>query len=278
MKLFLCLTCYFTSKVFVFRRERWRVCMYLCMYVYECVCMYVCMYVCMCAYMYVCMYVCQHAILCAQMSSIYTCTLSRETQQAQSRPRRNILPSFTYTEQESQQAKPTVGKRPELIDDFIRNFLLKMKMFKTLDCFQTEWYEKTTNGELTPEDVSVVADVYQRNQELDNTVRCVCVCVCMCVSVWLFKELDNPLSCMCLCVFDYSRSWIIRYAVCVCVCMCICVCACVCGYSYVCIKETRSWIIRCAVCFDVCVCMYVCMYVCVCVVIHMYVPKEPGAA
>mmetsp|Transcript_6523 Transcript_6523/g.12670 ORF Transcript_6523/g.12670 Transcript_6523/m.12670 type:complete len:261 (-) Transcript_6523:6-788(-) len=67
--------------------------------------------------------------------------------------------------------KASVGKRPELIDDFIRNFLLKMKMFKTLDVFQTEWYEKSTAGQLTPEDVGVVADVYQRNQELDNTVK-----------------------------------------------------------------------------------------------------------
>ncbi|EKX49993.1 hypothetical protein GUITHDRAFT_67345 [Guillardia theta CCMP2712] len=76
------------------------------------------------------------------------------------------------TEQrESKEPKPLVGKRAELVDDFIRNYLLKMKMTKTLDCFQTEWYEKTTAGELTPEDVSIVADVYQRNQELDNQVK-----------------------------------------------------------------------------------------------------------
>ncbi len=66
--------------------------------------------------------------------------------------------------------RANIGKRPEVVDDFIRNFLLKMKMTKTLDCFQTEWYEKATSGQLTPEDVGVVADVYQRNQELDNQV------------------------------------------------------------------------------------------------------------
>lgn len=67
--------------------------------------------------------------------------------------------------------KPLLKKRSENVDDFIRNFLLKMKMTRTMDCFQTEWYEKATAGELTPEDLSVVADVYQRNQELDNQVK-----------------------------------------------------------------------------------------------------------
>jgi hypothetical protein len=75
------------------------------------------------------------------------------------------------TENQASQPRPVVGKRAELVDDFIRNFLLKMKMTKTMDCFQTEWYEKATAGELTPEDLSVVADVYQRNQDLDNQVK-----------------------------------------------------------------------------------------------------------
>jgi hypothetical protein len=75
------------------------------------------------------------------------------------------------TENQASQPRPVVGKRAELVDDFIRNFLLKMKMTKTMDCFQTEWYEKASAGELTPEDLSVVADVYQRNQDLDNQVK-----------------------------------------------------------------------------------------------------------
>ena len=75
------------------------------------------------------------------------------------------------TEAQDAEPRPVIGKRAELVDDFIRNFLLKMKMTKTMDCFQTEWYEKATAGELTPEDLSVVADVYQRNQELDNQVK-----------------------------------------------------------------------------------------------------------
>ena len=35
--------------------------------------------------------------------------------------------------------KASVTQRPEVVDDFVRNFLVKMKMYRTLDCFQTEW-------------------------------------------------------------------------------------------------------------------------------------------
>ena len=30
-------------------------------------------------------------------------------------------------------------QRPEIVEDFVRNFLVKMGMTRTLDCFQTEW-------------------------------------------------------------------------------------------------------------------------------------------
>ena len=32
--------------------------------------------------------------------------------------------------------KPKLNFRPETTDDYVRNFLARMKMFKTLDCFQ----------------------------------------------------------------------------------------------------------------------------------------------
>lgn len=31
-------------------------------------------------------------------------------------------------------------QRPEVVEDFVRNFLVKMGMNRTLDCFQTEWW------------------------------------------------------------------------------------------------------------------------------------------
>ena len=33
-----------------------------------------------------------------------------------------------------------VSRRPELVDDFIRNFLVRMGLSKTLELFETEWY------------------------------------------------------------------------------------------------------------------------------------------
>lgn len=35
--------------------------------------------------------------------------------------------------------EPTVEKHPEVIDDFIRNFLVKMGLSETLEVFESEW-------------------------------------------------------------------------------------------------------------------------------------------
>lgn len=37
------------------------------------------------------------------------------------------------------EADPSIERHPEVVDDFIRNFLIKMGMHKTLDSFETEW-------------------------------------------------------------------------------------------------------------------------------------------
>jgi sperm-associated antigen 16 protein len=34
---------------------------------------------------------------------------------------------------------PCISRHPEVVDDYIRNFLIKMGMAKTLDTFETEW-------------------------------------------------------------------------------------------------------------------------------------------
>ncbi|XP_066300435.1 sperm-associated antigen 16 protein-like [Branchiostoma lanceolatum] len=66
---------------------------------------------------------------------------------------------------------PAVIERPEVVDDFVRNYLLKMGMRKTLECFQTEWYELQQKGLLKEEDIQTVPDVYSRNQQLDDHVK-----------------------------------------------------------------------------------------------------------
>ncbi|XP_069839308.1 sperm-associated antigen 16 protein [Dendropsophus ebraccatus] len=64
-----------------------------------------------------------------------------------------------------------VSHRPEVVDDFLRNFLIKMGMMKTLECFQTEWYEMMQKGLLQPEAVGFVPDVYAHNQMLDSEIK-----------------------------------------------------------------------------------------------------------
>ena len=46
-------------------------------------------------------------------------------------------------------AKPTLTQvRPEVVDDFIRNFLIKVGMSRTLDNFNSEWYDLQQKGKL----------------------------------------------------------------------------------------------------------------------------------
>ncbi|XP_061182742.1 sperm-associated antigen 16 protein-like isoform X1 [Saccostrea echinata] len=79
---------------------------------------------------------------------------------------------ISFRSDESQkEAKASVTQRPEVVDDFVRNFLVRMNMDKTLECFQTEWYELQQRGLLHEEDIGVVPDIYSRNQDLDNDVK-----------------------------------------------------------------------------------------------------------
>ncbi|KAJ3378778.1 Sperm-associated antigen 16 protein [Lobulomyces angularis] len=64
-----------------------------------------------------------------------------------------------------------IAQKPEVIDDFIRNFLCSKGLVKSLDAFQNEWYEMQHKGKLSPEDVSLVPDVYQRNQDLAEVLK-----------------------------------------------------------------------------------------------------------
>ena len=69
-------------------------------------------------------------------------------------------------------AEPRSGTevRPAVVDDFIRNFLIKVGMERTLDCFNTEWYELQSKGKLGEEYTNPVPDIYLRNQDLDEQV------------------------------------------------------------------------------------------------------------
>lgn len=51
-----------------------------------------------------------------------------------------------------------------MIDDFIRNFLVKMGMQQTLDTFNNEWYELQASNKLNEDLIGSVPDIYLRNQ------------------------------------------------------------------------------------------------------------------
>ncbi|KAB0366541.1 hypothetical protein FD754_010697 [Muntiacus muntjak] len=57
---------------------------------------------------------------------------------------------------------------PEAIEDFLCNFLIKMGMTRTLDCFQSEWYELIQKGVTELRDGGIVPDVYTQNMLLEN--------------------------------------------------------------------------------------------------------------
>ena len=46
-----------------------------------------------------------------------------------------------------------------------------MGMSRTLDCFQTEWYEMQQKGLLKDEELGVVPDVYSKNQILAEEIK-----------------------------------------------------------------------------------------------------------
>eukprot|EP00842_Homolaphlyctis_polyrhiza_P000086 jgi/Hompol1/1078/HPOL_001374-RA len=66
---------------------------------------------------------------------------------------------------------PTLSKHPEVIDDYIRNYLSSKGLLKSLEAFQNEWYEFQQKSKLTPEDTTIVPDVYQQNQELADALQ-----------------------------------------------------------------------------------------------------------
>eukprot|EP00112_Aurelia_sp_Birch-Aquarium-sp1_P019591 Seg4873.1 transcript_id=Seg4873.1/GoldUCD/mRNA.D3Y31 product="Sperm-associated antigen 16 protein" protein_id=Seg4873.1/GoldUCD/D3Y31 len=81
------------------------------------------------------------------------------------------LDAQLLVEQEEADATVNVTRRPEVVEDFVRNFLVKMGMHRTLDSFQTEWYELRQRGLLSEENSEVVPDVYVRNQNLEDALR-----------------------------------------------------------------------------------------------------------
>lgn len=78
-----------------------------------------------------------------------------------------VLPERIPSSSQKLLCSPT----PEVVDDFLRNFLVKMGMSRTLDCFQTEWFEMLQKGTLKTNNVGFVPDIYIHNQLLENELK-----------------------------------------------------------------------------------------------------------
>ena len=61
--------------------------------------------------------------------------------------------------------------RPSVVDDFIRNFFIKAGMKRSLETFNSEWYELQSKGKLSPDLSTPVPDIYLRNEDLDQQAK-----------------------------------------------------------------------------------------------------------
>ncbi|KAJ3211601.1 Sperm-associated antigen 16 protein [Dinochytrium kinnereticum] len=89
----------------------------------------------------------------------------------QSLNERNFIGFVSDIASKIEEPNVSLTKRPEVIDDYIRNYMASKGLFKSLEAFQNEWYEFQQKGKLSPEDVTVVPDVYQKNQELADSLQ-----------------------------------------------------------------------------------------------------------
>ena len=79
---------------------------------------------------------------------------------------RNQSPTAQYD-----QSSTMTQIRPSVVDDFIRNFMIKAGMKRSLETFNAEWYELQSKGKLSPDLSTPVPDIYLRNEDLDQQAK-----------------------------------------------------------------------------------------------------------
>jgi chromosome segregation ATPase len=67
-------------------------------------------------------------------------------------------------------AQPRTVEREVVIDDFIRNFLVKGKMTKTMNVFQQEWYELQKKGTFQDLGIGLIADIKNKNAKMESKI------------------------------------------------------------------------------------------------------------
>ena len=77
------------------------------------------------------------------------------------------------------EVRPTITRQPEVVDDFIRNFLINFGLKETLEVFESEWFEhrakqqQEDSGDVNDNNTLdiIVPDVYVHNSQLTETVQ-----------------------------------------------------------------------------------------------------------
>ena len=93
----------------------------------------------------------------------------------------NMLKTQTEMKRIAQQAKtgvsidveaePKTLTRDVVIDDFIRNFLQKFEMNKTLNIFQEEWHELQKKGTFHDVAIGLITDMKNKNNKLEKKIE-----------------------------------------------------------------------------------------------------------
>ncbi|ORZ31000.1 WD40-repeat-containing domain protein [Catenaria anguillulae PL171] len=74
----------------------------------------------------------------------------------------------------SKNVQPSVAQQPEVVDDFVRNYLASKGMLATLEAFENEWYDLALTNRLPPEDHQpTIPDVYSQTSRLEEALRAV---------------------------------------------------------------------------------------------------------
>ena len=66
---------------------------------------------------------------------------------------------------------PKTVERDVVIDDFIRNFLTKTKMSKTMNIFQQEWYELQKKGTFQDLGIGLITDIKNKNSKMEAKIE-----------------------------------------------------------------------------------------------------------
>jgi hypothetical protein len=67
--------------------------------------------------------------------------------------------------------KPKVIERDVVIDDFIKNFLQRFGMSKTLNIFADEWHELQKKGTFHDNAIGLITDIENKNKRLKDKVE-----------------------------------------------------------------------------------------------------------